>query len=214
MVIRSIAFAAMVSLLAAATPVGADSEGRGKELYQLCAQCHGADATGNSELGAPSIAGLGQWYLRAQLEKFRAGVRGRHPEDPPGMRMRPMALTLRDERDIDDVASYVAGLVRTKPAQLLDSGDRARGGEYFKVCLTCHGPEAAGNQQMNAPSLALSNDWYLFAQLQNFREGRRGTDPTDSASFQMRAMALTLPDEQAAKDVIAHIMTLSDGPSN
>ncbi|MCP3985891.1 MAG: c-type cytochrome [bacterium] len=210
---RNILFAAIVGLLVALTPALAGSEGRGKQLYQLCTQCHAADATGNPAVGAPAIAGLGQWYIEAQLEKFKTGYRGRHPEDLPGMRMRPMALTLLGEGDVEAVAGYVAGLSPNKPEQTLDAGDITRGSEHFKVCLACHGPEAAGNQQMNAPRLALANDWYLLAQLQNFREGRRGVDPGDASGLQMRAMALTLPDDQALVDVVSYIMTLADGSS-
>ena len=41
-----------------------------------------------------AIAGQAQWYLEAQLVKFKNGVRGAHPDDMEGSRMRPMARTL------------------------------------------------------------------------------------------------------------------------
>ncbi len=67
---------------------------RGAELFQLCAQCHGAEAHGNEMFLAPSIAGLPQWYVVMQLHEFRQGYRGHHFDDISGMRMRPMSLTL------------------------------------------------------------------------------------------------------------------------
>ncbi len=200
MAFKEILLVAMATLIAAVAPAGAADDERGEELYQLCAQCHSGDATGNPKVGAPSIAGLERWYVEAQLRKFQTGVRGSHPEDLPGLRMRPMAMTLNHEGDVEDVASYVASLAQAKPAASLAGGDREKGAEYFKICLTCHGSAAEGNQQMNAPSLARSSDWYLMVQLKNFREGRRGVNPKDATGLLMRPMSFTLPDEQAMKD--------------
>ena len=206
---RTIVVSALAILLASASPIAARGTGRGAEIYQLCAQCHAKDANGNPAFRAPAIAGLQQWYIERQLQNFRAGLRGVHPEDYQGMRMRPMALTLTHAGDVEDVAGYIANLTPRKPAPSLTGGDSAKGSQYFKTCLVCHGPDAAGTQKMNAPRLALASDWYLFDQLKNFRAGRRGTNPADTNGLLMRSMALTLPDEQAVRDVIAYIMTLS-----
>ena len=51
-------------------------------------------------------------------------------------------------------------------------------------------------------------DWYLARQLQNFKDGVRGTHPSDFYGFQMGLMANTVHDEQAIKDIIAYINTL------
>ena len=46
-------------------------------LFQnVCASCHGAKGEGNPAFQAPAIAGLPDWYVRGQLEAFRAGRRG------------------------------------------------------------------------------------------------------------------------------------------
>ena len=42
----------------------------------LCAACHGVCGEGNLALRTPSIAGLPEWYVRQELEKFRSGQRG------------------------------------------------------------------------------------------------------------------------------------------
>ena len=60
--------------LAVVPPAFAEVDGR--ELFQLCAQCHGAAGEGNRTALAPAIAGYGRWYIQRQLEKFRSGVRG------------------------------------------------------------------------------------------------------------------------------------------
>ncbi len=61
----------------------------------------------------------------------------------------------------------------------------------------------------NGPSLANRSDWYLLDQLKKFKAGVRGTDPRDPIAIMMRPMAMILADEQAMKDVIAYIGTLS-----
>jgi len=53
------------------------------------------------------------------------------------------------------------------------------------------------------------NDWYMLSQLKKFKEGIRGTNPQDIGGMQMRPMSMTLVDEQAMKDVIAHIRAVS-----
>jgi len=58
--------------------------------------------------------------------------------------------------------------------------------------------------------LAGASDWYLLTQLQNFKSGVRGTQPDDAMGAKMRPFSMTLPNEQAMKDVIAYIGTLSE----
>ncbi len=207
-------FAILAALCVLASPIGAttasaDSNARGKELFDLCTQCHGDDGLGIEATLAPAIAGQEQWYLVRELQYFRSGIRGTEFDDIGGMRMRPMALTLRSDEDVEAVASYVASLAPVKPASTLTDGDPVKGETYYATCLACHGPNGEGNQQMNAPALNHSSDWYMLTQLHNFRTGVRGANAGDATGAIMRPMAATLPDEQAIRDVIAYIMTLS-----
>ena len=179
------------------------------ELFQLCAQCHGLDAMGNSAVNAPAIAGLPQWYLEEQLRKFRNGARGKHFDDLTGMQMRPMAMSLANDDEIVTIAMYVASLPPAKPAPQLQGGDATRGQALFATCAACHGPEAAGMQPLKAPPLNHGSDWYLVRSIEKFKAGIRGTAPGDTTGPLMRPMAQTLPDEQAMKDVVAYIMTLA-----
>ena len=181
---------------------------RGKERYAQCTPCHGQNGDGNITLEAPPIAGMSQWYLEAQLHKFRIGARGTHPDDAGGMRMRPMALTLPTDDDVKAVAQYVSQMpvVQHGPSGILGSVERGRG--LFVTCTACHGPDAAGNVALSAPPIAGHDDWYIFNQLQKFKTGIRGAHPKDATGASMRAIALTLPDEQAMRDVAAYIATL------
>jgi len=79
---------------------------------------------------------------------------------------------------------------------------------YNNTCKTCHGESAEGNKKFLAPTLANNNDWYLYRQLMNYRNGIRGYDDHDTLAFQMAAMAKTLKDSIAACDVVAYIKIL------
>jgi cytochrome c oxidase subunit 2 len=176
----------------------------GKASFMLCTTCHGAEGEGNAALNAPALAGQAEWYLKRQLHNFKDGVRGTHAEDIYGMQMRPMAMTLTDDAKIDEVVAYISTLPVTVPVATLD-GDAAKGAASYVLCATCHGPNAEGNEALNAPELQDLPDWYIVRQLQNFKAGIRGTDPKDIYGMQMRPMAMTVPDEQAMKDLAAYI---------
>jgi cytochrome c oxidase subunit 2 len=183
---------------------------RGRELFELCASCHGAQGEGNELFQAPAIGGLPAWYLERQLVMFRDGVRGTHFDDLLGMRMRPMALSLRTEHgdDVKDVAAYVASLPSVKPESTLEGGDATKGATHYAVCQACHGAAGEGVQATNGPPLANQDDWYLLSSLVRYKAGVRGSNPADANGAVMRGMAAILQDEQAMKDVIAHIISL------
>ena len=54
------------------------------------------------------------------------------------------------------------------------------------------------------------SDWYLLAQLEKFKSGVRGSNEANQPAMMMAAMAQTIPDQQAMKDIVAHINTLND----
>lgn len=180
----------------------------GKQLYAVCAACHGVQAEGNPALHAPKLSGHGDWYLQRQLKYFKNGVRGAHDKDVFGKMMAPMAATLGDDTAIDNVSAYIRTLP-DNPAPATVKG-RANNGQrlYGSTCGTCHGPNGRGVQPMNAPGLKGMSDWYLVTQLKNFKEGIRGAHPQDMYGPQMALMSETLGDDQAIIDIVAYINTL------
>jgi cytochrome c oxidase subunit 2 len=183
---------------------------RGKELYDTCVPCHGKNGYGDPDLNAPAIAGLQRWYVEMELDKFQKGIRGAHPDDMEGARMRPMARTLNHPGDVASVAEYVSTLRAAPGFTTLKGGDvKAGEGRFTTVCIVCHGANGKGNPDMKAPNLTSQADWYMLAQLDKFKSGMRGAHPDDMSGAQMRAMASTLDDHQAMLDVIAYIRTLS-----
>lgn len=201
---------ALVALASGCTELPPPGPERGRVLFETCAPCHGESGEGNQEYGAPAIAGLDDWYLQTQLEHFRSGVRGAHPEDTAGLRMRPMVQTLREDADLESVVAYVAAMPGADPAPALSGGSAERGRAVYATCAECHGANGRGDRARGAPDLTGASDWYLLTQLSNFKAGIRGADPRDTNGATMRPMAMALADEQAMRDVIAYIATLSE----
>ncbi|HWO88201.1 MAG TPA: c-type cytochrome [Gemmatimonadales bacterium] len=81
----------------------------GRAAFVVCSACHGAGGRGNEALHAPPLVGQSDWYLAAQLHKFKAGLRGYNPNDIWGATMRPNAAML-DDTTIVNVVAYIQTL--------------------------------------------------------------------------------------------------------
>ncbi len=201
-------YAAMI--IAGCSPTPGPGLARGEQIFDGCFPCHGKDGRGNESLGAPAIAGLPRWYVERQLHNFQTSMRGAHPQDVEGARMRPMAKALYRAGDLESVAEYVATLPAGKPFNnMMAMGDTAAGRMAFQsICITCHQEDGSGNEALGAPPLTHQHDWYMMRQLAKFKSGMRGAHPDDAMGAQMAAMANTLADTTAMHDVIAFIRTL------
>jgi cytochrome c553 len=200
--------ACMATLVGCETaPPEGDEFALGEYVYtNNCEPCHGSDGSGNPANGAPGISSMPDWYVIAQVEKFRDGYRGGHFDDIAGLRMRPIARTVSPD-EIVAVAAHVAAM---KPVRLKNhtvEGDVAAGKEAFKLCAACHGANGEGNKATNGPPLTGSDDWYLMQQLVNFKASIRGGNSNDVTGGQMALNAAAM-DEQAMRDVVAYINTL------
>lgn len=79
----------------------------GKKYYAVCSYCHGDRGQGIFAMKAPRLAGMTDWYLARQLENFRDGVRGGHPQDYYGTQMGFMSRVLQTDEAINDVVAYI-----------------------------------------------------------------------------------------------------------
>lgn len=181
----------------------------GRPLFAPCVTCHGANGEGNSNVRAPRIAGLPEWYVAQQLRNFRTGRRGAAEADAYGAQMARAAEQLWDDHEVASVAAYVATLPSGDGESTL-RGKASRGRETFATCAACHGPAGEGNAELRAPPLRGLDDWYLVGQLTAFRTGLRGTHAQDLSGQQMRTAAATLTDEQALADLAAYLRTLRE----
>jgi cytochrome c oxidase subunit 2 len=175
----------------------------GKQLYTVCAACHGAQAEGTPALNAPKLSGQGDWYLQRQLRNFKSGARGAHEKDTFGKMMAPMAATLTDDAAIANVVAYIKTLPDT-PAPHTVKSNAADGKDVYETCGVCHGADGRGNQATNAPRLKGMSDWYMVTQLRNFEQGIRGAHSKDAYGAQMAAMAASLGHGPAIDEVSAY----------
>ncbi len=86
----------------------------------------------------------------------------------------------------------------------LDSGKNL----YNKVCASCHGQEAKGNDALGGPALAGQHEAYLSSQLLKFSTGIRGSADGDSFGQQMAAMSSLVSSEKDRANVSAYLSFL------
>lgn len=176
------------------------------DAVHTCTTCHGSDGRGNPVVRAPGLDGRESWYIRRQLENFRAGVRGTQKSYTSGLEMHAAASVLDDEA-IDRIINAIEDW-RPVPRHEGINGDAARGQQLYNNCAACHGLDGQGIEAVGAPALAGKSDWYLMNQLRLFKSGYRGTHPGDPAGAQMRAMTQNLDVDGTLKDVVAYIRTM------
>ncbi len=108
-VIDVAAYIATLPLPELAATIEGDTEA-GEKAFAVCVACHGASGEGNVSLNAPRLSGQYDWYIKRQLDNFKAGIRGANPKDIYGAQMRPMAMILVTDEQVRDVTAYIATL--------------------------------------------------------------------------------------------------------
>lgn len=68
--------------------------------------------------------------------------------------------------------------------------------EGLEYCTVCHGNQLKGNQNIGAPRLSGLAPWYIERQLQNFKQGLRGSHADDTTGAEMRAMVANLSEQE------------------
>ena len=188
------------------TPPLAGNVEAGRLLYNnACKTCHGEGAEGNKKFQAPALANTDDWYLYRQLINYRNGLRGYDFDDTLAFQMAAMAKTLKDTIAVADVIAYIKIMPGASLTTNLVGGEKNGKNIYQSICGSCHGPNASGNEKLNAPRLSGLNDWYLKTQIWKFKKSIRGAHPDDKLGAQMITMMAMLPDDQSINDVIAYL---------
>ena len=90
---------------------GADVAAGQMLFYERCMECHRYNASGEMAFGSPPLVGRQDWYLLAQLMKFKNLHRGAAKGDEKGAKMVQMAtLFIEDEAAMKNVVSYILTL--------------------------------------------------------------------------------------------------------
>ena len=122
-------------------------------------------------------------------------------------------FAMRGRVVVDEQAAFndwLAAQPTYAKAQAEVEGDVQVGQTLFATCTACHGAQAEGNRELNAPKLTGQGKWYLVRQLNDFRKGIRGTHESDTYGQQMAPFAGMLADDKAVRDVVAYIASLPD----
>jgi cytochrome c oxidase subunit 2 len=104
------AYIASLPDVVSARTVEGDASAARALFVSTCGVCHGQDGRGRQSTNAPTLAGMSDWYLVTQLQNFRSGIRGAHPEDMYGRQMALMAAALTDDRAIGNMVAHVSAL--------------------------------------------------------------------------------------------------------
>lgn len=199
--------------LAASLPAHAQGDAeRGAAHFALCVACHGPNGEGVTPLNAPASGGQDYAYVVRQMQNYRNGIRGTHPDDTFGLQMAPMAMVLPDDQAVEDVAAYIQTLPISEPPATIEGDTEAGRALYERTCVACHGEQAQGIALVEAPRLSNQHDWYLLRQIENFKAGVRGAHQSDLGGAPMAGMAQMLETEEQVRDVVAYIATLEYAP--
>ncbi|MCF6313881.1 MAG: cytochrome c [Verrucomicrobiales bacterium] len=191
----------------AAAKKGAAAGGSGDVYQRICMNCHGDKGQGNVQLRTPSIAGLPDWYIMAQLKKFKSRLRGAHEKDLTGAQMHAIAMSLSEDQ-MKSAAEIITRMPLIATQNTL-KGDAAKGMYiYMDFCMACHRYNGSGEVALRSGQLVGLQDWYMLGQLEKFRAGIRGADRKDEDGMRMRESASRLRDKDLA-NVLAYIAQLA-----
>jgi cytochrome c553 len=154
----------------------------GEALFETCAACHGSDGAGTRDGNVPAIAAQHLRVIARELVDYRHDKRWdermQHFSDEHH---------LNGAQEIADVAAYISDL---QPKRTLGAGR----GEYLdhgadvyaRLCASCHGAAAEGDNLKRYPRLAGQHSEYLLRQMHDAVEGRRPNFPREHVALLKR----------------------------
>lgn len=170
-------------------------------VNQVCAACHAVD--GNSVAAAnPKLAGLNAEYINKQLTNFKSG-------DRKNAVMGGIVASLTPQ-DMLNLSAYFS-TQQPKPGTSKDQELALLGQKIYRggvlgagvpACASCHGAQGKGIP-VQFPRLAGQHGDYIYAQLNDFRVGKRSND----GAKMMRTIAAKMTDADM-KAVASYIQGL------
>jgi cytochrome c553 len=145
----------------------------GKEIYELCAECHMAEGWGLRDGTFPQLAGQHRKVLIKQLADIRDGNR-----DNPTMFPFALPESIGGAQSIADVVAYIQRLPMNpdngKGEWQEASSEYAQGKRlYGENCVPCHKENGEGSDDEFYPRIQGQHYSYILRQLIWIRDGKR-----------------------------------------
>jgi cytochrome c553 len=145
----------------------------GRDVYELCARCHGTEGWGTKDGRFPQLAGQHRNVLIKQLADIRAGNR-----DNPTMYPFALPESIGGAQSVADVVAYIQGLpmnpVQGKGPWGPSTPEYEQGRRlYLETCATCHKARGEGSNEAFYPRLQGQHYRYMLRQIKWIREGKR-----------------------------------------
>ena len=179
-----------------------------EELSYSCLGCHGENAEGFKDLGAPRLAGQNAGYLAEQTINFRDGLRGFAEGDVRGAEMRLSVEGFTDGQ-IEALSEYFEAFDAPLAEADVPAGDLTAGKQLYEdTCAACHGFKAIGSAAVQAPNLVILSPWYFKEQMKAYEQGWRGGEKSTTRAKHMRSIAGQVSTPKQLDDLIAYITSL------
>ena len=180
---------------------------RGRSLFEACAACHRPDGAGAADGDIPIIAGQHYKVIITQLVDFRRTER-------VDLRMNALAArhNLKGSQDLADVAAYISSMPVRRTNEVGTGQLTALGAQvYSRACVSCHGPDAEGDDQLRQPRLAGQHYGYLVKQIDMMIGGTRF-----NLSWDHSKLLKSLTDEEitGVADYVARLRPDASSPAN
>ncbi len=176
----------------------------GRELFEMCAGCHGPQAWGTADGVFPQIAGQHRNVIIKQISDFRHGNR-----ENPAMLPFAEADILGGPQGVSDVAGYLASLPMTPnpgtgPGRNLALGEKV----YEENCSVCHDDNAEGFDTFFFPKIQGQHYDYTLRQLKWMKDGSRRNV---YHGMLRRILKMSVADLEAVSDYVSRLPPDVDG---
>jgi len=169
-----------------------------EELFETCAACHGTDGAGTRDGNVPAIAAQHLRVIARELVDYRHDKRW-----DERMQVFSDEHHLIGAQEIADVAAYISDLPPKRTLGLGRGEHLDHGADvYARLCASCHGPAAEGDNLKRYPRLAGQHFEYLLRQMHDAVEGRRPNFPREHVSLLKR---FEQPDFVAVADFLSRL---------
>jgi cytochrome c553 len=136
---------------------------------QHCAQCHGADGSGDATRTIPALAGQRFAYLVRQLASLSGDQR-----DSATMHRVLSTQALKGPQVWVDIAAYLNAAPAVQHAATGNGAGLELGkGIFREQCSSCHRDNASGDDDGFVPSLRAQHYPYLVNQINRLADGER-----------------------------------------